>query len=340
MTFGTRVTTVTQDKLLPKVADSVLNSNVLATIILRNPKKWTGENLKAPVKISKNTNSGSFDGFDTFATTASDTRKNLQYDPRFFRQTISLPLTEISVNLTAEKVIDLIAVEMESSAEDMADSVGSLFYGDGTGNSNKDFLGLGALVDDGTNVATIGGLSRATYTTLKSTLTASGGTLTLAKMATLYNAITSGTQKPTMAMASEAVFSLYEELLEPRNIINNVPLKKGEGMSGQAGFTSLMYKGVPVLMDEKQTAQRLDFLNENFLSWHGLPVAMTEPVKYAPELIDGNDYGEVIRNLGFSWSGWIKPSNAAAIIGHIYLGGNFITRNPKRHGALTGITGV
>lgn len=339
MTFGERVTTTTQDQLLPKVADTVLNSNVLAQLVLRNPKKWTGENLKAPVKISSNSNSGSFDGFDTFATTSSNTRRNLQYDPRFFRITVSLPLTEVSVNATADKIIDLISVEMESSAEDMADDVGTLFYGDGTGNVNKDFLGLAALVDDGTNIDSIGGLSRATFPTLKGTLTASGGTLTLAKMATLYNAITSGAQKPTIAMATEAVFSIYEELLEPRNIINNIPLNKGQGIQGQAGFTALMYKGVPITMDEKQTAQRLDFLNENFLSWHGLPMAMTESVKFSPQLIDGNDYDSMIRNLGFSWSGWIKPSNAAAIIGHIYLGGNFITRNPKRHGALTGITG-
>lgn len=340
MTFGERITTTTQDKLLPKVCDTILNSNVLAQRILSQPKKWSGENLKVPVKIAKNSNGGSFDGFDTFEPSASNTRRNLQFDPRFYRHTVSLPLTDISVNMTAERVIDLVALELESTAEDMADSVGDLFYADGTGNENKNFLGLGALVDDGTNVATIGGLSRSTWATLASTLTASGGTLTLAKMATLYNAVTSGSQKPTIAMATEAVFSFYEELLEPRNIINNVPLKKGEGLTGQAGFTSIMYKGVPVTMDEKQTSGRLDFLNEDYLSWHGLPVAMTESIKYAPDLIEGNDYGSIIRNLGFSWSGWIKPSNSAAIVGHIFLGGNFITKNPKRHGALTGITGV
>ena len=47
-------------------------------------------------------------------------------------------------------------------------------------------LGLAALVDDGTSVSTIGGISRSTYTTLKGTVTASSGTLTLAKLDTLW----------------------------------------------------------------------------------------------------------------------------------------------------------
>ena len=55
--------------------------------------------------------------------------------------------------------------------------------------------------------------------------------------------------------------------------------------------------------------------------------------------IDGNDYSSV-EGLGFSWSGWIKPSNSASVVGHIYLGGELCTWNPKRHGRLTGITGV
>jgi hypothetical protein len=55
--------------------------------------------------------------------------------------------------------------------------------------------------------------------------------------------------------------------------------------------------------------------------------------------MEGNDYGQPM-GLGFSWSGWIKPSNSATVIGHIYLGGNLVSFNPKRHGKLTGVTGV
>ena len=80
-------------------------------------------------------------------------------------------------------------------------------------------------------------------------------------------------------------------------------------------------------------------MNEDFIDWFALPFFETEPIKYKNAFVKGNDYSEVM-GLGFSWSGWIKPANQAALIGHVYLGGNLITDNPKRHGVLTGVTSV
>lgn len=340
--MANRVTTTTNTILLPKVVDTVLDSNVFATRMLANAQRWTGEKIRKSIKVSKNTLGGSFDGFDVFSTSAVDTRQNLEFESRFYEIPVVLPLTEISKNKAdnTQGVIDLMAIEMASSAEDMADDIGTLFYGDGTGNSGKDFLGLEAIVDDGTNAATYGGLSRTTFPTLKSTVTASGGTLTLAKMATLYTDITSGSVKPTTGYTTETIFNLYEQLLQPQERIpKDVSILRGAKMSGATGFTSLFYKGFPVVPDEKATSGVMYFLNEDFLEWRALPVARTQPVNFSVKDIEGNDYTEV-KGLGFSWSGWIQPTNQASIIGHVYLGGELWSSNPKRHGKLTGVTTV
>lgn len=346
--LGTRVTTTTQSKLMPKVVDTILNSNVFATRMLSKAAKWNGERMKFPVKYAKNTTGTSFAGFDTFSTSATDNRVNLEFVPKFYQMSVALPLDELSANATEEKVIDLAKLELSSTAQDMADDIGTLFYGTGTGNGGKDFLGLEAIVDDSTNAATFGGLSRSTYTTLRSTVTASSGTLSLAKMSTLYNAATSGSQKPTLGLCSETIFGLYEQLLQPQErIAKDVSMMKaggnmgkaGTGMIGGTGFTGLFYKGFPILADEKATSGVLYFVNEDFLDWYALPVAMTESIKYRSQDIEGNDYSDV-EGLGFSWSGWIKPTNSASIVGHVYLGGELISANPKRHAKLTGITSV
>lgn len=346
--LGTRVTTTTQSKLVPKLVDTILNSNVLASRMLTKASRFSGERMKFPVKYSKNSTGTSFAGFDTFSTSATDNRINLEFVPKFYQMTVALPLDELSANATEEKVLDLAKIEMASTAQDMADDIGTLFYGTGTGNGGKDFLGLEAIVDDGTNAATYGTLSRTTYTTLRSTVTASGGTLSLAKMSSLYNAAASGSQTPTAGYCSEAIFALYEQLLQPQErIAKTVSMVKGTGsmgtegghMVGGTGFTGLYYKGFPVLADEKATSGVLYFVNENFLDWHALPVAMTSPAKFRSQDIQGNDYSEV-EGLGFSWSDWIKPTNSAAIVGHVYLGGELISANPKRHAKLTGITSV
>lgn len=336
-----RLLTTTRFKLMPKVVDTILNSNVFATRVIGKAKKWSGSSMKFPVKYQTNNTFTSFDGFDSFSTAAVDTRVNMEFTPSFAQISVSVPMTELSINSASseEGVLDLMALELKSAAQDMADQVGSLFYLDGTGNSSKDFLGLAALVDDGTSVATIGGLSRSTYTTLQSTVTSSSGTLSLAKMATLWNAITSGGVKPTVGITTETVFSLYEQLLQPQErIVKDVGLIKG-GLKSGTGYTGLDYKGMPILMDEKCTSGVLFFLNEDFLDFYALPMKGSEPVKYKSVDIEGNDYSDVL-GLGFSWTDWIKPVNQAALVSHIFLGGQLITQNPKRHGKLTGITGV
>ena len=58
---------------------------------------------------------------------------------------------------------------------------------------------------DGTSVATYGGQSRTTYTTLAATKTASGGSISLDKMETLHNAVTSGSVAPTVGLCNETV---------------------------------------------------------------------------------------------------------------------------------------
>lgn len=352
--LGTRVTSTTQSKLMPFVVDTFLNSNVFATRQMGAAKTYTGERMKFPIKWRGNTTGQSFAGFDTFSTAATDNFVNMEFVPKFYQITVSLPLDEIWVNNTDEKIIDLMGLSCEASAQDMADSIGTLFYSDGTGNSSKDFLGLGAIVDDGTSVATYGTLSRSTYTTIQATVTASSGTLTLAKMDTLYNAATSGGQHPTAGFTTEAVFSLYGQLLQPQERIEkSVEMVKSMGNYGKAGtgfysgtgFTGLYFKGFPVLADEKCTSGVLFMIDEKHVDFYALDPAraskagMATAINYKSVDIQGNDYSDVM-GLGFCWSGWIKPTNSASMIGHIYLGGELIGKDPKRTAKLTGITSV
>jgi len=335
--YGQRIQTTVQTKYLPFVVDTVLNSNVLFQRVVRASKKWSGRTLRVPIKVSKNTTGQSFRGFDTFSTAATDNRQFMEFTPSFYQITCALPGDELSVADTEEKVLDLMKLTIQSDTEDMADDLGTLFYADGTGNGGKDPLGLAALVDDGSTVASIGGLSRATYTTLQSTVTASSGTLSLAKVDTLWSSVTSGAQKPTAIYTTETGFNLYGQLLRPQERINKeASLMKG--LSGGTGFTALDYNGKPVIMDEKCTSGTFQMLNEKYIDFYALPFFNAKAVSYKSQ-IEGNDYEAPI-GLGFSWSDWIIPANAGSVVGHIYFGGQFITTNPKRHGKLTGVTGI
>lgn len=336
--YGKRIQTTVQQKYLPYVVDAVLDSNVLFQRIVRGSKKWSGRTLRKGVKLSKNTTGTSFQGFDTFSTSATDNRQYFEWTPRFYQITCALPGDELSVADTEDKILDLMSLTLQSDTEDMADDLGTKFYEDGTGNGGKDHDGLEKIVDDGSNAATYGELTRATYDPyLDSTVTASGGTLTLAKVDTLWSNVSSGSRVPSTFYTTETVYDLYGQLIRPQERITK-QVSKVKGMIGSTGFTGLEYKGKAILADEKATSGVFYALNEDFLDFYALPYYTAKPIKYKSQ-IDGNDYNAPV-GLGFSWSDWIIPANSASVVGHIYFGGQFITTNPKRHGKLTGITQI
>lgn len=347
--FDEQVQTTTQDIIVPAVVDTVLNSNVLTLRLMGNAKPWSGESMKFNVKISKSTSGGSFDGFDTFLTTRQNTRRQMNFGPKGFYQSVTLDNMSRAVNETSAKVLDLLQVEMDSAQEDMSDSIGTLFYGDGTGNNNKDFTGLAAAVDDGSNVDVYGGLSRATFPTLQSNLTAALGNLTLSAMATSYDAASTGSDVPTLIVTTEAVWAFYEQLLQP-TVVSNMNAGGGPmvtrqgtvssraGLNGDVGFTALWYRGTPVVKDEKCTAQTMFFLNENYINWYSLP---------HPDNVLHSDGGAIegvyLKDTPppvFSWTGLKVPTNQDAVIGQFIAYGELVNRNPNRSSQIQGINGV
>jgi len=356
MTFTDRLTTVTQDEILPQAVDAVLGANFITFRFLNNAKRWSGEQLKRPVKIAKSDLGGSFSGLDTHSTSTVDTRRLLAYDVRGYEMPVAIPGMERAVNRTPAQVINLVRIEVESAQNDAIDDVGDMLYADGTGNSSKDFLGLDALVDDGTSVATIGGLTRATFDPyLDSTRTASGGTMTLNKISTLISAVSAGSgqrNRPSFLASDETVWDLFEELLTPTVRSNyeafglpmvtpnsKAPLRGAE-LKGAAGYVALSYRGIPWVADEKSTSQTLWALNENYMAWHGLRDADLRQIDMGGGTIEGVYSDAPSKNVGFQWTGFMRPINQYGEVAHLYLLGNLVNWNPVRFGRLTGITGV
>lgn len=342
MAFNNTVDTLTLEEIVPNVVDTVLRANTFTTKMLAKTKRFGAATMDFPIKFQVGTAIQSFLGMDALPTSFTDTRVLMKYNPRFSAANVALAGTDIAANNTTAKVLDLTKVEMQSRAQDLADAIGTQLWSDGTGNSNKDFLGLGAIVDSGSSVATIGGLSRSTYTTLASTVT-TAATLSLATMRTLFNAIADATVVPTRAYTDYPTWALYEQLLQPQEKIfkevNVVPNYKG-----YEGFSGLMFAGLELVPDRKATAGTMAFLNENFLDFYGLDADMEQfegakKVDVSGKLFSGNSYSEV-SNLGFYWTGFIKSNNQFAFNSFIILGGNLCTDNPRRHGKLVSITGI
>jgi len=349
MAFSDKVTTITREYIVPHVVDPVLRENTLARKILPKAKTFRSYQQSVPLKYTTGVAGQSFIGNDVLQTAPSQDRVKMTFDPKFYAKNVNVAFTDIAVNHTDGQVLEVVELEMKTRAQEMADELGSIFYGDGTGNNSKNFLGLEAIVDDGTNAATYGGLSRATYPVLSSNvLAASGGALTLAKMATQYNAAWDSDLAPTMIITDKATFALYESLTLPIQRISSGQPVTNFG----TGARTLEYKGIPVMTDRKAPAGIMYFLNEDYLDFYAVDGGtsgaknpfMGSPIDLSTNEIVANVYGKgsgsESKSLGFLWTGFVKSTNQMVANGQIVLGGQLYSESPQRHSKLTGITTV
>lgn len=328
------VTSVTEEEFLPTVVDNFYEGNVLFMRMKDKKKGWSsGARLNIPTEVKGRTQGGSYAGADTFGTAQEDVRQQFTIDPSQYYWTATLTGIQAAANRGKRAIVDLVAEELRSTSMALKDRMGDDIYGDGTGNSSKNLTGLVAHVDDGTNVSTYQNLSRTTYPTLKSTLTAQSGSLGLDDLAADFDAAQIGSDQPTLGLTTPAVFSIYEALLT-QNSRYQIVQDAGRfqltaagieraGINANAGFTGLMFRGMPIVSDDKCPSGNLFMLNENYLDLYEMEMD--------PAFVSGN-------REGFAWTGWKKSTNQDALVGQFLWYGELVGKQPRKHSRRTGIS--
>lgn len=359
-----RVTGTTIRKLYTKVVDQVLNAPTYYSRIVSQGKPFEGSTEDITYDVLADTTGQFFTGLETLNSTATNTTATGSYAHTAFTQPVVSIMLESFANVGSLGVIKLDTFKYEKAAAQALQSLGTAIYG--IGNSNQP-LGLGAIIDDGTNAATIGGLSRSTYPVLDSTITAyTAGKLTLAQMATQYDsAIASGlaSETPNIGDTTKTVWSLYEQLLTPnvRAMYDEVgydrlPVRgkfaqrSTAELRNASGFSCLSYRGMDIMRDDFSTSGVLWMINENYIDWKG----RTEiPAEYTDVLEKVNfgtmtayeGTGAMALDLPSEYNGWFyqKPltiPDQAGRIARFYVIGQTIPKSFRRHSKGTGITGV
>src|SRR5258708_16995567 len=283
---------------------------------------------------------------DALATNQVNTGIRLCFEPRWFSQSVVLSGTDLDVNNTRAGVIKLLTAEMEWSQHSMADTIGSAFY---TLQTGKQPLSVNDIADNATDTTTYGGAARATYTALNGQRTTTT-TLTISNLATLYDSTVAGNLMPDLGVAGKAVWSIYEALLQPTVRMNmdavgyaqstyKGSVASKQALGGDIGYDSLYYRGMPVVRDDKATAQRFYMFNEPTIAWYSLPSARWNQVDLGSSVIDGVYKEGPSSSFKFYWSGLREPTAQDAEVGFFKIGGQLISPNPRLQGQITGITG-
>lgn len=309
---------------------------------MQKTKRWNGAQMLFPIKYTKGVASVAFNGFDLLPITQQPVSVNMTFYPTFVATNVALAGSDLSINETPMQTLKLLKVTMESRAQDAADDFGNFLQGDGTSFGGKAPNGLANTIDNGTVAPTYGGLSRATYTGLNSTVTASGGTISLVKVRTLWNSISDGPVTPDFIGTDYTTWGYFEQLQTPfqRNNQDFAPAQRTVAQT--SGYSQQRWDGMIISRDKKFTTGSFYMMNLKFLEWYGLKWWEGERISPKAKDIEGNVYEDKIYAPGdaFTWTGMIKAYNQGTVNGFMIIGGQLISTAPFRQAVLTGITGV
>ena len=358
MVFTDRVKEITYNDILPSIVDFVNNSNIFTARVTSQPKNWKGVTVSQPITIANSTTGGSFDGLDTFDTSATNNTRSLTWYVKAYEQSVVVPGIEKAVNGNSEKqVLSLVATRMDEAKNSLADSLGDLLYGYGIG---KDIEGLGLIVDNGTATSSYGGINRADLPAVNADVTAaSGGNLTLDLVSAEFDNVSaagSGQEAPTIALTTKAIWSMFEKILNSKLSVsyqattvtgyNRVSGKTPVGTSvpatalkGALGVDAISYRGKPVVADDKAPAGTLFWLNENYLEFRRLLSPDLKSVGSRNEVTEGV-YKDIEMPSFLQLRDFMSPVNQFGEIGALIVLGNLICRSPRRQGKITGITAI
>ena len=340
---GVNVTTTTNQYLAPAWVDQILRDNYFFGKIMQKTKKWNGAQMLFPIKYQKGVASVAFNGFDFLPISQQPVSVNMTFYPMFIATNVALAGSDLSINATPMQTLSLMKTTMESRAQDAADDVGNFLQGDGTSFGGKAPNGLANTIDNGTVASTYGGLSRTTYTGLNATVTASGGTISLVKVRTLWNSISDGPVIPDFIITDYTTWGYFEQLQTSFQRNNQNFAAAGRTVAQTSGYTEQRWDGMIISRDKKITTGYFYMLNlGQTLDWYGLKWWEGDRVSPKSKNVTTNVYEDSIYAPGdaFTWTGMIKAYNQGTVNGFMILGGQLICKAPFRNGVLTGITGV
>ncbi len=265
-----------------------------------------GTKIVEPLIYGQNSTVASYSGYDTISLTAQTGLTAVEYDWKQYAASIAISGIEEAKNNGEQEIINLLEAKIMQAEESMREGFNTMFYGDGTGNSGKNWNGLGNIVEAS---GTVGGINRATAGNeyWRSYEENTAGALTLAQMATAYNSVSVGNDHPDMVLTTQTLYEKYESLLQPQ-------LRYTDTKTADAGFQNLLFKAAPVVYDTHCTAGVVYFLNSKYLTLVGHS------------------------GKWFAQTEFVRPENLDARYALIMCYGNLTCRNAAKQGKLTAKT--
>lgn len=308
-TLYNEATASTERHFAPKVVDQVFNSNPVGMTLKRDAKTLSGgESIELPSIYAKGTGEW-FREWDTYSAAHKEQIGAGRLDWKLYTTPVVLSHLQLLKNgESKERRFDLAMQKNIIAAKTAADDLGIALFSttDAAGAAQID--SLDRAVSAGTTV--YAGITRATTgdtATWAANVDSTSTTLTLGTLQDLWGNCTEGDEHPTLIAATQLNFNRYWNMLTPIQ-------RLGSELMGKAGFTSLLFNGVPVVVDSHVPANYLYMFNMNHIQLTAHKLAF------------------------FTFEKAVMPTNQWVHIGRYFFVGNVACSAPRYQGKLTAIT--
>jgi hypothetical protein len=298
------VNSLSRRYIIPTIYDLFYKSNLMFFRLNAKNKKMVqgGLQIEVPLMYQGFAAGGYYQGYDLLDVSPSDTVLNAAFDWKQAYVPVSVDgLTLIRAD-SPEQVVNFLSVYFEQAGMQLAEILGQGVWSSGTNVKSVD--GIPLAVDNGTvtGVNIYGGLNRATLPFWAGQIDTTAATALLALQVGFGN-VTQGGRHPTLGATTQAIYNRIWNLGISGQAFPVQPGAVDEQLL-QAGFTNLVFNGVPIAVDSHIPANNFFWLNEDFMFLYVNPRA------------------------DFNMKEFREPVNQDAMTSQVLWAGNLVVANP------------
>ncbi len=296
------ITSITQDAYIPVMVDNIFNSNAG---LHRAKKKWYkpqngGTSIKQPLLYALNS-SAQRQTSSSLSVTSNSKKTAADYAWKRLEAPIVIDGLDTIKNSGDAAVLSHVKTEVQTAEKSLANLLGTDLFGDGSTAGSIMGFKLGTAI-----TGTLGGIAKATYSWWQGQVDSTTSSLSLAKMQSLYGDCTVDSDKPTVIFTTQDIYDDLYALIQPQQ-------RFSDGDTIKAGFNSILWNGIPVIVDSHVDSGYLYMINEDYIS-----------LRYA-------------KSRDFKLTPFQQPVNQDAAIAHVFWAGAMTYSNCRMLGAMSNL---
>jgi len=296
------ITAVTQKSYIPVMVDNIFASNAG---LHRAKKKWYsaqngGTKIIQPLLYAQNSQA-EWQTSSSLTTTSNTKKTAAEYEWKRAHAPISIDGLDTIKNAGESAILSHVKTEVQIAEKSLSDKLGTSLFSDSS--TAGEFQGFKLST---ASTGTLGGIAKASYSWWQGQVDSTTATLSLAKMQSLFGDCTVDSDRPTVIFTTQDLYDDMHSLIQPQQ-------RFGDSDTIKAGFTSIMWNGIPVIVDSHVDSGYLYMINEDYVS-----------LKYATK-----------RN--FKLTPFQQPTNQDAMIAHIFWAGALTHSNCRMSGVMSNL---